>query len=274
MKRNKYQQGLIGIVLVFMVSACGSSGKTPQPISNPSSVETALASTARALAKQTEAANPFTATPSPTITPTLTPTPRISLYGTSLVIQEDQSALFTDHKAGIKLTIPPGWMPIRVNEDEYYKAFALDVVLENPPINEHLTAIQNANLKYHRIGAVDVHPEHIVNGIITYFNVIFEDGDMRTLEKWDRAERDRRPPLAHYKFLRSSYPKLENGTRILVIEESWDASGNKGTIYYRGIFFSLPTGTVVLDFYTNNNFKDTVLPDLDQIVNSLTLLSE
>ena len=271
MKQNKYQLGLIGFILLFIVAACA---RTTQPITNPSSVETALASTARAFAKQTEAANPFTATPSLAPTITFTPTPKISLYETSLVVREDQSVLFIDHKAGIQLTIPAGWMPIRVNEDEYYKAFALEVVLENPAINEHLTAIQDVNLEYHRLDAIDIRPEHIPNGIISNFNVIFESGDVRSLEKWEQAERNRRPPLVNYKFLRSSYPIIDNnGMRVLVIEKSWDASGKKGTIYYRGVFFSLPTGTLVLDFYTNNDFKDTVLPDFELVINSLSMLN-
>jgi hypothetical protein len=269
MKQNKYQLGLIGFGLILILAACV---QTTQPITNPSSVETVLASTARALAKQTEAANPITATPSLTPTETPTPTPKISLYETSLVVGEDQSALFIDHKAGIQLTIPAGWMPIRVNEEEYYKAFALDVVLENPAINEHLTAIQDVNLEYHRLEAIDIRPEHVPNGIISNFNVIFESGDVRSLEKWEQAERNRRPPLVNYKFLRSSYPIIDNGMRVLVIE-SWDASGKKGTIYYRGVFFSLPTGTLVLDFYTNNEFKDIVLPDFEQVINSLSMLN-
>lgn len=272
MKQNKYQFGLIGFILLFTVAACVFPGQTTQPVTNPSSVETALASTARAFAKQTETANPITATPSITPTITFTPAPKISLYGTSLVIYEDQSALFIDHKAGIQLTIPTGWMPIRVNEDEYYKAFALDVVLENPVISEHLTEIQDVNLDFHRLGAIDIRPGHIPDGILTNFNVIFEAGDVRSLEKWQQAERNRKPPLADYRFLSSSYPTIDNGTRVLVIEASWKASADKGIIYYRGVFFSLPTGTVVLDLYSNKNFKDTVLPDFEQVVNSVTLL--
>jgi len=273
MKQNKYQLGLIGFILLFIGAACVLPDQTTQPITNPSSIETTLASTARAFAKQTEAANPFTATPSLAPTITFTPTPKISLYETSLVVREDQKALFIDHKAGIQLTIPSGWMPIRVNEEEYYKAFALNVVLENPAINEHLTAIQDVNLDYHRLGAIDIRPEHIPDGIISNLNVIFESDDGRSLEKWEQAERNRRPSLVNYKFLRSSYPIMDNGTRLLVIEKSWDAGGKKGTIYYRGVFFSLPTGTLVLDFYTNNDFKDTVLPDFEQVINSLSILN-
>ena len=92
-------------------------------------------------------------------------------------------------------------------------------------------------------------------------------------EQWAQAERNKRQPFSGFKFISSSYPKTADGTRVLLIEESWDAERKKGTIYYRGIFFSLPTGTIVLDFYSNLTLKDTVLPDFEQVVNSLTLLN-
>src|SRR6266542_3665682 len=127
MKQKRVYQAIIGFVLLFTLVGCGKS--QPTSVTNPPGVETSLASTARALAQLTETANPFTATPSVTPTVTLTPTPKISLNGTSLVIREDGSALFIDHKAGIQLTIPAGWMPVRVNEDEYYNAFTSKAVL-------------------------------------------------------------------------------------------------------------------------------------------------
>jgi hypothetical protein len=263
---------LIIVLIPFLLAACGRN-VPPAPITNPASIETALASTAKALAQRTETAQGFTATPPVTPTETLTPTPRVSLNGTSLLIHEDQSALFIDHKAGIQLTIPSGWMPVRVNEDEYYKAFALDVALENPAIVDVLTDIQDANVNYHRVESIDIRPDHIPDGIVTHFNVLFQEGDIRTLEKWEQAERNRKSPYAKYRFISSSFPTLENGTRVLVIEESWQASGDKGTIYYRGVFFSLPTGTVILDFFTNLDFKDSVLPDFEQVINSLILIT-
>lgn len=274
MKRFHIPPILIAVVLLAAIAGCVLPGQRmqPTPITNPSSVETALAGTAKALAQQTETAQGFTATPAILPTATLTPTPRVSINGTSLVKREDQSALFIDHKAGIQVTIPAGWMPIRVNEDEYYKAFASDVVLQNPAISDLLTRLQDVDVNYHRLNAIDIRPGHIPDGILTDFHILFQEGDTRTLEKWEQAERNRKSPYAGYKFISSSFPTLENGTRVLVIEESWQASGNKGTIYYRGVFFGLPTGTVILDLSTNNNFKDTILPDFEQVLNSITTL--
>lgn len=275
MNPNRLYLSLSGLIILMTIVACVIPGQVtqPTPITNPSSVETALASTARALAQQTETANGFTATPIIVPSDTLTPTPKISLAGTSLVVREDQSAVFTDHKAGIQLTVPAGWFPMRVNEEEYYRAFTLDVVLENPAFSNHLTIIQDANIDKFRLDAIDIRDGHAPNGIISNISVVFEPGDLRSLEKWEQAERDNRRPFTNFRFISSSYPQTADGTRVLVIEQSWDAEGKKGTIYYRGVFFSLPSGTIILDFFANLDFKDTVLPDLEQVVNSLTLLN-
>ena len=68
MKTSFLYSIVIGFFSLSIMSSCGRSA--PTPIVNPPGVETSLASTALALAKQTEAANPITATPSPTATQT------------------------------------------------------------------------------------------------------------------------------------------------------------------------------------------------------------
>jgi len=271
MKQKRVYQSIIGFVLLFTLVGCGKS--QPTSVTNPPGVETSLASTARALAQLTETANPFTATPSVTPTVTLTPTPKISLNGTSLVIREDGSALFIDHKAGIQLTIPAGWMPVRVSEDEYYNAFTSKAVLANPALSERLTQIQDADLDNFRLDALDIRDGHIPGGIISDFSVVFQPGDTRTLEKWAQAEGNRKSPFKNYRLLSMGYPKTADGTRVLVIEQTW-SKDQSHSIFHRAVFFSLPTGTVVLDFYSNKEFKDTVLPDFEQVVNSVTLLNQ
>jgi hypothetical protein len=269
MNRKHFSTALIGMVVLFTLIGCAK--KQPPLVTNPPGVETSLASTARALAKQTEAANPFTATPSVTPTITPTPTPKISLNGTSLVVRDDQSTLFTDHKAGIQLVIPAGWLAFRVNEQEYYTAFTADVVLANPALNDRLTQVQDADLDTFRLDAFDIREGHILNGVISDMSVVFQPGDTRSLEQWAKAEGNRKSPFKNYKLISMGYPKTADGTRVLVIEQTW-SKDQSNTIFHRAVFFSLSTGTVVLDFYTNNAFKQTVLPDFEQVVNSLTLL--
>lgn len=268
MNRKHFSIIWVGFVLLITLAGCG---KQPAPITNPPAVETSLASTARALAKQTETANPFTATPSVTPTVTFTPTPKISLNGTSLVTREDQTALFTDHKAGIQLVIPAGWMAFRVNEQEYYDAFTSDVVLANPALNDRLTQVQDIDLDLYRLGALDIREGHIPNGVITDIDVIFQPGDTRSLEQWAKAEGNRKSPYKNYRLITLGYPKTADGTRVLVIEQTWSIDQSR-KLFHRSVFFSVPAGTVVLDFFVNDSFKDTVLPDFEQVVNSLILL--
>jgi hypothetical protein len=263
MKASKLYLFLNVLIILVAIVACGR-GAGPLPTIDYSAKATSLAGTAWALG---------TATPSPTSTATPVPTPVISVYGTSLVKREDGSALFIDHKAGIQLTIPAGWLPVRVSESEFYEAFTLEVVLENPAIADRLTRTQSANLDYHRLDAFDIREGHMPNEIVTVINVVFQENDVRSLEKWAQAERNRRIPFSGYKFLASSYPRTPDDTRVLMIEKSWDAEQKRGTIYYRGIFFSLATGTVVLDLYTDNDFKETILPDFEGVLNSLTVLN-
>src|SRR5215216_913621 len=148
MNQKHMSLALIGFVLLFTLFGCR---KSAVPLSNPPAVETSLAGTARALAKQTETANGFLATPSMIPSITFTPTPKISLNGTSLIFNDDQTALFTDHKAGIQLVIPAGWMAFRVNEEEYYDAFTSEVVLANPALNDRLTRVQDADVNIFRL---------------------------------------------------------------------------------------------------------------------------
>jgi len=270
MKPNLLHSTVIGSFIMLIASSCG--GNAPEPIVNPPGVETSLASTALVLAKQTEAANPFTATPSPTASEAPTPTPKISVNGTVLEIRKDQSALFTDHKAGIQLLIPTGWLPLRVNENEYYQAFTSEFASANPAISEHLTQIQDADLNNFRLDAIDVREGHTVNGILTNINVLFYPDDVRSLEELAQAEGKKKSAFKDYIFLNRGYPKTADGTRILVIDRTWRQDQTK-KMFQRSVFFRLPTGALVLNLYSNRDFKDTVLPDFEQVVNSVSSIN-
>jgi hypothetical protein len=269
MKPNLFYSILIGSVLLLTVSGCR---RTPAPVVNPPGVETSLAATALALAKQTEAANPFTATPPVTLTATFTPTPKISINGTSLGKMEDQSTLFIDHKAGIQLLIPAGWMPLRVNEDEYYQAFTSDVAAANPALSQRLTQIQDVDLNTFRLDVIDIREGHTSNGILSDINILFYAGDTRSLEQWAQAEGKKKSPYKNYLFLNRGYLKRADGTRTLVIDRSWTQDQSK-KVSQRSVFVPLSTGMLVLDLYSDKDFKDTVLPDFEQVLESITPLN-
>jgi len=268
MNRNGFFFGLSVIVILIAITACAFPGrKIPTaPTINPSILATHAAGTAQVSAQQTKQASIPTLIP-PTSTPKISP-----ITGTSLVVLEDRGTLFIDPKAGIQVAIPPGWLAVRPNEDEYYKAFTLDVVLSSPAINDRLTKLQSTNTDYFRLDAIDIRPDHVVDGLVSVMSVSFQPKDFRSLEKWADVERTKKSPFKDYRFLSSKFQKTADGMRVLVVEESWKGSVN-ATLYYRGIFFSLPSGTVLIDFQTNLSFKDTVLPDYEQAISSFTLLN-
>ena len=268
MNRNNIYLLLSGFVILTVITACALPGRKIQtvPTINPSILATHAARTAEASVQQTKQASIPTLIP-PTSTPKVSP-----ITGTSLVALADQGTLFIDPKAGVQVTIPPGWLVVRPNEDEYYKAFTLDVVLSNPAISDRLTQIQSSNTDFFRLDAIDIRPDHVVAGLVSVMSVAFQPNDFRTLEKWAQAERNKKSPFKGFRFLSSKYQQTADGTRVLVVEESWKCTTN-ATVYHRSIFFSLASGAVVLDLQVNIDFKDTVLPEYEQVVNSLTLLN-
>jgi hypothetical protein len=268
MKPSLFYSILIGSFIAVIMSSCG--GSAPAPVVNPPAVETSLASTARALAKQTEAANPYTATPSPAPTETFTPTPKISMNGTSLVRQEDESTLFTDHKLGYQITIPAGWLPVRINEDEYYRAFTNDVIAGNPDLVNTLTKLPTFNPDNIRLFVLDIHGEAPVKGMVSAISVIHQPETDVTLDEWANLQSNN-VNRQGYQLLSKGFQETASGTRILVRDESFD-SLTDSKILKRRVFFSVPSGVITLDLEIPLDNKDTLLPEFEQIVNSLTFL--
>lgn len=275
MNRNNLHPVLSALVILLAMLACALPGQPVAlpPDTDPINIETAVAGTAQVAEQQTAQAIPVTPTETlpPTVGPTLTP--KISLTGTSLLVREDQSTVFTDHKVGFQIVFPAGWLTVRLNEKEYFDAFTLDVVLNNAPINNRLATIQTNNTDYFRLDAIDIRPGHIFDGMITDIAVILQpESATTTLEQWAKHAKQDPNPFEDHKFLSSKYGQTANGTRILITEESWKLN-ERGKVFFRRVYFKMPLGVVTLDFETYLESKDVVLPDFEQIVNSLTLLN-
>ena len=266
MKPNQLFALCLGFVILLVLAACKQQ---PAPITNPPAVETSLASTARALAKQTEAANPITVTPSPTSTTTPTSTPRISTSGTSLEVREDESTAFTDHKLGFQLTIPAGWLAIRLNEDEYYKAFTVAEVAANPVIVDFLSKVQTQDSNQVRMFAIDLRGEA---GSISGITIVLQPETIQSMDDWVVARIARGNKKPGYVLVSSGYQEIPAGVRALVREEQWNSTSG-GKIYTKTIAIVLPEGILTIDLETALEKKDTLLPEFDQVVDSLLLLN-
>ena len=267
---------LIIFVLLIAIVACVLPGQAVQPAQlaptmDPLTIESAVAGTAQAAAQQTQQANPIPATATIAPTATLTSTPKISTTGTSLLTLADGSTQFTDHVAGVQMTFPSGWLVFRVGEPEYYAAWE-KLQTQNPKLSNFFNTLQNMDPMVVRVNTIDTRPERMSDGIITGGSVIFQQGSMESLEEREQLRRDRQKSCGDHKFISAGYPKTNNGTQVLVTEESCGASGEHA-IYYRDIFFRLPSGMMHLDFETSFDYKDVALPEFDQAMNSITLLA-
>ena len=270
MKPNLFYFILIGFILLFAVYGCGQAA--PTPMVNPTDVEMSLASPTPTPAKQTEEADLSTATPSPAATQILTPTPKISLNGTFLEELDDETTRFTDHKLGYQLTFPAGWLPVRINEDEYYKAFTLEAISENPTFVKFLTILQNQDSNYVRVTALDIRPEQTEKGFVSGMTVVLQPETDVTVEEWSEIE-STHAGAKGYELITLQFEETDSGIRVLIREESWD-SPTESKVYRKRVYFTIPSGVLTIDFETGLDAKETLLPEFDQVINSFAMLDK
>jgi hypothetical protein len=275
MHQNNLHRTIVGLVILLALIGCALPAQIiqPAPAKTPNAIETSIAGTLRAVLQQTEQAGLSTST---AIVPTkaLTSSPVISSYGTSLMIREDGSREFIDYRAGVQLLFPPNWLAMRVGEPEYYEAWEKEGA-RNPHLLEAITSIQNLDLNRFRVTAYHMHPEHVLYDNLPKINVVFAQNDTRTLRQVEYDERTAKSPLSGYKFLSSEFQETSEGLQILVIQHQWKSSdaSRSYTSLYKEVLFKVPTGTVAIDLFIPSDEKEILLPEYDQIVDSITLFT-
>jgi hypothetical protein len=239
---------------------------------DPFAIESAVAGTAQAAAQQTQQANPIPPTETAAPSATATSTPKLSNAGTSLLTLADGSTQFIDHVAGVQIVFPALWLVFRVGEPEYYAAWEKPET-QNPTFLDIFAATQSQDPNVFRVDALDTRPGYAPDGIATTIGVVFQAGDLHSLEEWQKIAKNEHLPCQGYRFLDSNLVQTSNGIRVLVVEKSCMASKQDATLYFRYVFFSLPTGTLHIDFETHFDHKDALLPEFDQVANNVTLLN-
>lgn len=279
MQTNHRRPLTAGAIFLLLAAACAMPGLVAPaaPTADANALGTIIAETAAAAARQTEAggvSGPPAATPTPTAIQVATtgPAPVFSLHDTALVKQADGTSLLIDRKGGYQLVIPADWMAIRIGEQEYLSAFASQAATD-PVIHDRLTRLQDIDLDVFRLEAIDIRPGHVVNGVITNMSVSLFFEDSSTLEEVDQSQTESGLPFDNFKEVSSSFQQTPGGHRILIRERTWDSIVPGETTYERDVFFSLPSGIVGVTISSNLSFKDTVLPEFDQVLSSLTLLN-
>lgn len=264
---------LFASLILLLLTACGRS-ITPAPVTNPGTVETSLASTARWLAQQTETAQGFTATPSVVPTETMTPTPKISSAGTTLEVLSDGSTRFTDHTAGIQVVFPPGWLTVRVGETEYYQAWDKEAA-KNPVFQDLFASMQNTDPSQFRVTAIDTRSE-VTRQSFAKIDIVFVAKDERPLNELRIAQTNQKRALAKFKVLSSTLTKTANGLDVAIVDFQWQSVTPDNEFflsYHRDVIFKVTAGTVDVQLATSLSEKDRLMPELEKVLASLQFLN-
>lgn len=279
-KKNFLLYILGGIVFLLLVS-CSPAQVSQQPqrqplsTSDPDAFSTMVAGKAQAFMTQTMEAMPTsTATlppPTDTPTPTITATPTDTSQKTSLSKMEDESIQFFDYQAGIKMTLPAGWLAVRLSEPDFLDAW---VNATDDPVLQHIMeAVQDLDPIIHRMHAFNTQDEYVYEGEGSTIAFLFVEGNTQELEMIAEVEVQEKD-LPEYEFVTSKYQVRTDSLELFTLEESWQVSSSteqQVTVYHKRVVFKVTTGTVYIDLFTPFEIKDDVLAEFDTMVEGLSI---
>ena len=281
MDRKHVLAYLAGSITLLVVLACVTTSAVPTQqsvaTSDPNAFSTMVAEAAGGLMTQTAEAALLLPSPIPTEPPAIdasapTPTdePVTSMSGTTLSQSDDGSTQFVDNVAGIRLTIPPGWVVVRLNEPEYFQVWSLTV--DDPVLQYALAGIQNLDPTQYRLHAFNTHQDYVYKGQGTQINVKFMMGDGRTLEQV--AEAEKQPQVfTDYTLISSEFQVRPDNLETFIIEEQWRGTSSTNEsimIYHKGYSFKVSAGTVTINLVMPFDINYEVVPLFDQMVGQLT----
>ena len=280
----KNRHGLFAPLLLLTATlACVLPGQSPASVPQPTPdtrLGTMVAETVSAAIELTQQAVP-TEIPPPTATPepTATPTTEASGAGSILAVQDDGSTLFTDENAGYRITIPAGWLAVRVNEKEYFDALLLPQAADEH-IQAALQSIQNQDPKTFRLLVVDILDGHVQNDIVTNVNFIWEPQKTFSLDDDEDLEAlaDELPSTVDGLTVKSTgFVILPSGVMHGEVQSEIgrkNALGEEVLLYQKMTIFNLKTGTLVVTFTTDAWFSETTLPIFNGMLETLLIDKE
>ncbi|MFZ1041418.1 MAG: hypothetical protein WCA79_19670 [Anaerolineales bacterium] len=276
------------VLLLTASLACAIPGLSTPESNSPldsNSLSTIVAGTANAAAMQTEQVHPATGFPrTGTAAPTengitasalaVTATPQLvfSAYGTALGQQADGSALFVDKQLGYELVIPAGWTAFRINESEFYKLWTLPVSKE-PIVQGNLTSIQSMDPNIFRLFAFDLRDGHFQSDALTNTDVSWSQTGNNYSDYISGLQKDYTSIYKSIKLVTSKTETNPSNIEVNVAELEFTYQGTK---IYEKLALLKPKvgGILMIRTDTADALKGLIVPDIDQIRESVKLLSE
>jgi hypothetical protein len=277
---NKYPPIIFAAsILLLTMQACAIPGQQaaslPTPTVDPAQLDAIVAETVAAVLQQTASAPTatvaVTATRQPTPTETATP-----LQQSAMTNQADGTTLFVDEKAGFNITVPPGWLAVRIDQIEYYDAFSLPQA-EDPSVQTALMDINDLDPNVFRLFIFDLQDGHVQNGFVNNVNVIWRQGESISLKTDEeiKATAEELPSVVPGLVVISSSISTTAAnilTGVILSEiTSQQSDGTTLNVFQKQVFLNVKDGLLVLTFTTGQDIKDATLPFFDAMIESIQL---
>lgn len=282
MMMKKRQPLLFAASLLLLAGlACVIPGQgtasAPAPTVDPAQLDAIIAETVAAVLQQTASAptatQPATATSQPAAELSVTSTP---LPQSSITNQADGTAFYVDEKAGFNVTIPSGWLPVRIDQLEYYDAFSLPQAAD-PTVQSALMDINDLDPKVYRLFIFDLQDGHLQSGFVNNVNIVWDQGSSISLKTEDeiKATAESLPSVVPGLVVKSaSVSKTLSDILIGVILSEVPTKNKDGAdlvLVQKQVLLNVKDGLLVLTFTTEQGIKDATLPFFDTLVESIQL---
>jgi hypothetical protein len=278
MMMNKRRPLIFAVSLLLTTLACAIPGQqaasVPTPTVDAALLDAIVAETVSAVLQQTALAP--TAVPAATATPPATPSATSTpLQQSSITIQADGTTFFADEKAGFNLTIPPGWLGVRIDQIEYYDAFSLPQAAD-PLVQTALMDINDMDPQRNRLFIFDLQDGHLQSGFINNVEVVWGTAPL-SLKTDDEIEvLAASLPFAVPGLVVQSFSVTETASNIqigIIVSEidSQKEDGTELVLFQKHVFINVKSGKVVLIFTTEQGIKDATLPFFDSMIESIQL---
>jgi hypothetical protein len=280
---SKFRGPTAALILLTAALACvvpGMESASTIPPTPDTRLGTMVAETvSAALAETALAASPETPSPTPSPEPTAVPAAQYELPGSALETQEDGSTLFVDENAGYQITVPAGWLAVRVNEKEFYDAFLLPEVADER-MQSALQGIQEQDPASFRLFVLDTMEGHVQNEIVTNVNLIWDPRAAFSFESEDDLQD-----------IASQLPLQVDGLSVIsaqvVVPPSGivygeieseigglNALGQQVVLYQKIAIFNLKAGALIVTFTTESGFTDATLPLFEGMLETVLIETE
>ena len=266
-------------ILILTMLACGLQGSptaSPSaPTVDPAQLNAIIAETVSAVLEQTALAP--TSTPLATATPQPEPSATPTFWPqTSTNLQLDGTNFFLDERAGFNISIPPGWLPVRIDQIEYYDAFSLPQAAD-PKVQTALMNINTLDPNIYRLFIFDLQDGHLEGGFVNNVNFIWLIDNSISLETEDeiKATAEALPSTVPGLVVTSyAISKTINDIPIgMILSETTGQreDGSELKLFQKQIFLNVEEGYLTITFTTEQGIKDATLPFFDSIIESLKI---